>query len=137
MLVLAAIVPHPPQLLPTFAKQNLQTLAKTKQAFLELHRLLYASQPEALIFISPHTNAPAKTFSINQNTQLTLDLKDFGELTSWPPVTNQASLGYRIREQLESSTQLILTEESRLDYGTAIPLIQLRQNLEQLPIVSL
>ena len=67
MLVFAAIVPHPPILIPQIGKDNLKKLKKTVAAFNLLEEDLNAARPDVIVVISPHGEVNFDAFTINTN----------------------------------------------------------------------
>lgn len=135
MLSFAAIAPHPAIAIPEISKQGIEKVAQTVNGFQLLRQELYNSKPDVLIFITPHVADVDEVFTINQNTQLALNLKEFGDLTERYSLRNNLGLGYQIRERVESSFPVRLVENLSLDYGSAISHLCLAPNLRQVPIV--
>src|SRR3989339_182781 len=81
-LVFAALSPHPPLLIPTIGRENLNKLEKTKQALEELEKALYISQPDTLVLITPHGKIFKDSFTINANPEFNFDFKEFGDIST-------------------------------------------------------
>ena len=54
-VVLGAIVPHPPIIIPEVGGRELAKVAATREAMQELARRVKEAGPEAIVIISPHT----------------------------------------------------------------------------------
>lgn len=135
MLTFAASLPHPTISVPEIGKANTDKVSQTISAYARIKQELYASQPETVVIISAHTANVDDAFSINQQKELTLTLKKFGDLKERFKLKNNIALGYRIRESLESNTQMILTSDDELDYASAITLLHLLENNRNVEVV--
>ncbi len=135
MLSFAAIAPHPAIAVPEISKEGVEKVVQTVNGFQILKQELYNSKPDVLIFITPHVTDVEDVFTINQNKELSLNLKEFGDLTERYILRNAIGLGYKIRERVESSLPVRLVENDSLDYGSAITHLNLATNLRQVPIV--
>ena len=135
MLTFSAIVPHPVISIPEIGKENINRIPQTIRASKIIRQELYASKPDFLIIITPHAVHVDDAFSINQAKELSINLKEFGDLSKRPVITNNIGLGYKIRESVEDSMPLILSENENLDYGSAIPLINSLNGLKDIKVV--
>jgi MEMO1 family protein len=138
-LVFSAITPHPPLLIPTIGKDdNLQKIAKTKQAMEKLEEDLYLSRPDIILIISPHGSHFNDAFTININPGYETDLREFGDLTTKLKFKGEMNLSSYIRESskdLGIPTSMI--SEEKLDHGSSVPLYYLTQHLENIPILPI
>ncbi|MFA6306396.1 MAG: AmmeMemoRadiSam system protein B [Patescibacteria group bacterium] len=136
-IVFSAIVPHPPILIPTIGKENINQLKATSDSYLELEQDLYASQAETIIIISPHGHLQEEAFTINLSPEFTGDFKDFGDLTTKFNLNGDIGLAHKIREKLETKAPLQLISETKLDHGASIPLYHLTRHLPKIKIIPL
>ena len=136
-IVFAAIVPHPPILIPSIGKKNLNHLKATVDSYLKLEQDLYASQAETIIIISPHGPSQEKTFTLNLSPEFKGDFADFGDLATKFNLSGDISLAHRIREKMETTAPLSLTSEEKLDHGSSIPLYLLSRHLPKIKIIPL
>ncbi|MEI6597017.1 MAG: class III extradiol dioxygenase subunit B-like domain-containing protein, partial [bacterium] len=134
-IVFSAIVPHPPILIPTIGKENINQLKTTSDAFLKLEQDLYASQPETVIIISPHGHLQEEAFTINLCPEFTVNFEDFGDLATKFILNGDVGLAYKIKEKLETKVPLQLISEPELDYGASVPLYLLTQHLPKIKII--
>jgi len=81
-LVFAAIVPHPPILVPEIGKENLTKIEKTKTAMEQLEKDLYAAKPDVLIVISPHGEIDPGAFTINICDNYEINFEAFGNFST-------------------------------------------------------
>ncbi len=136
MIVFSSFLPHPPLLNPEIGKENLVKLKKTVEAYKHLEGELYNSKPDIIIIISPHGKLHKEAFTINQQPELKVNFKEFGDLITEKTFLNELGLGYRIKESIETSLPIILIAED-LDYGSSIPLLQLTKHLPKIKVLPI
>jgi len=136
-IVFSAIVPHPPILIPTIGKENVNQLKATSDSFLKLEQDLYASQAETIIIISPHGHLQEKAFTINLSPEFKGSFEEFGDLTTKFSLSGDIGLTHKIKEKLETKAPLQLISETELDHGASIPLYLLTQHLPKIKIIPL
>ena len=138
MLVFAAIVPHPPILIPSIGKDNINQITKTKEAMEVLTESLYAAQPETIIIISPHGLINPDFFTIQISDSYSGDFKNFGDLDSKFEFDSDISFVNKIKIRAEKpDLPIALINEPSLDHGILVPLYYLTQNLPQVKIVPI
>lgn len=136
-IVFAAIVPHPPLLIPSIGKENIEQLKLTSEAFKRLAEELYVAKPDTILVISPHGLIQSHTFSINLSPEYQANFEQFGDLSTKLSFNGAVGLAHQIRENLETKAPLQLISQPQLDYGSAIPLYLLTQQLPQIKIIPL
>lgn len=136
-IVFAAIVPHSPILIPAIGKENTDRLKLTSVALKKLEEDLILSEPDTIIIISPHGIVQQNAFTINLNPIFTSNFEEFGDFATKATYNGDVSLCYKIRESLETKAPVQMTSESKLDYGTAIPLFLLAKKLKHIKIIPL
>lgn len=138
MINFACFVPHSPLLIPEIGKENIDKLKQTIDAYKVLEQELYAAKPDLVVVISSHANKRGgPVFTINQEPNLQLNFKDFGDLVTKMEIESDIGFGYQIKELCEHHCPIILTADKELDYGSAIPLYYLVQHLPKTKIVSI
>ncbi len=137
MITFACFVPHPPLIIPEVGKENLAKLEDTIKSFNHLERELYASKPDVILLISPHSSNYGNFFTINQQPKLKVNFKDFGDLMTKLEFDNELGFGYQIKESCEDHLPIILTADENLDYGSGVPLFYLAQHLAGVKIISI
>ncbi len=137
MLVFSAIVPHPPILIPTIGKDNLEKIQKTASAMKNLEELLYASKPDVIIIISPHGEIIPDAFSLNLNSTYQANFENFGDFKTKLEFKSSPMLALRIKERVEDELPLILSSSPNLDHGLAVPLYYLTQHLKNIEIIPI
>ncbi len=137
MLVFSAIVPHPPILIPTIGKDNLDKIKKTETAMESLEESLYASKPDVIIIISPHGDIIPDAFSLNLNSTYQANFEDFGDFKTKLEFKSSPMLALRIKERVENELPLVLSSSPNLDHGIAVPLYYLTQHLKNIEIIPI
>ena len=137
MIVFSAFTSHTPLLIPTIGKNQIKKIGKTHKAMCHLAEELYLSHPDVLITISQHAINFSDTFCANLSEKYVIDFKEFGDLVTQkffsPDIAFLDGLQRFLRKEKIPFT---LNSESRLDYGSAVPLSLLTERLS-LPIVPL
>ncbi len=133
----AALVPHPALAVPTVDKDKSILVNNTIDSLNKLGELLYQAKIETIIIISSHGQILENAFSINHSPKLSIDLSDFGDLTKYDPFNNNIGLAYQIREYVETKLPLSLYNDTKLDYGSSIPLFYLAANLPKVKIIPI
>jgi AmmeMemoRadiSam system protein A len=78
MLTYAALSPHPPLIVPYIGKNRLQDVEQTVQAMRAMASQLAESQPETVVFITPHGNVFTDCLTALAEARLYGDLSSFG-----------------------------------------------------------
>ncbi|MFH0955836.1 MAG: AmmeMemoRadiSam system protein B [Candidatus Falkowbacteria bacterium] len=136
-IVFSAIVPHPPILISTIGKENINQLKATSDSYLKLEQDLYVSQADTIIIISPHGHLQEEAFTINLSPEFKGDFKQFGDLTTKFSLNGDIELAHQIKEKLETKAPLQLISRTELDYGASIPLFLLTRHLPKIKIIPL
>jgi len=134
-LIFSAIVPHPPLIIPSVGKKNAVKLKKTAAAYKKLEDDLYASQPDTIIIISPHGCVYENSFCLNQSPEFIANMESFGDFSVKSTLTGNVMLTHKIRERLESRAPVQMVTESKLDYGSSVPLLLLTPHLPKIKII--
>jgi len=137
-LVFAGITPHPPLLLPTIGKEEVKKIEKTKKAFLQLEKELYATHPDIIIIISPHGSFFIDAFTINACPEFITDFKEFGDLATKIKFKGETMLAYKIRKTAFAQNLPTATiSEPLLDHGSGVPLYFLMSHLKKCNLLQL
>ncbi|MBL7141803.1 AmmeMemoRadiSam system protein B [Patescibacteria group bacterium] len=140
MLCFAAIAPHPPIIIPTIGRDNLETVKKTVRAMEKLSLKFSQAQPEVVIIISPHGEIFPDAFSLNLSQEYLGSFKNFGDLATRIKFKGDLELIYKIKERFETSSPLLpltMITEPNLDHGTLVPLYYLIQKLKNFSIIPI
>jgi MEMO1 family protein len=137
MLVFSAIVPHPPLLIPTIGKDNLDKLAKTIKAFDILEEDLEKANPDTIIIISPHGEVNFDAFTINTNETYTANFNNFGEFSTKLEFKSDLNFIMELKRKYESSMPIQLISQDNLDHGASVPLYYLTRKNKNRRIVPI
>lgn len=137
MIKFSCITPHPPILIPSIGKENLELISKTSQSLKKLEEEFYQFNPDTIISISPHGQLATDTFTINQAPELLADFSNFGDLSTKLEFKNDIAFGYQIREYLETKSPVRLINDPQLDHGVSVPLFYLSQHLKDIKIIPI
>ena len=136
-LIFSAIVPHPPIIIPNIGKGNLKKLENTIKSFEKIRKELIDNAIDTIFIISPHGIVQSESFTLNLSPEFFCDFKNFGDLETKKTWAGNIGLAHRIREQLETKAPLQMTTEHELDHGSAIPLLLLTKDLNNIKIIPL
>ena len=122
---LAAIVPHPPIILPQIGQGQEREIRATTAAYREIARRVRALSPETIVIISSHATSYADYFRISPGKKARGDMKRFGaEQVQVNAVYDEAFVlaleRNAKRAGLSAGTKG--EREKTLDHGTMIPL---------------
>ncbi len=135
-LVLGALVPHPPLLIPNIGKSNRDLLKATILAYQKIADKLVEKKVDTIFIISPHAVTNPEVFTINLSPALSSDFKDFGDFSTKKTWAVDIGLAYKIRESLETSAPLQMISSENLDHGSSVPLTLLTEKLPDVKIIS-
>lgn len=134
-LLNAAITSHSPILIPEIGKLNQQILKKTVDSYAELAGQLQGNDIETIIIISPHGQVQANYFTINAGLEMAIDLSSFGFLGTTRKFVSDFDFIYELKKTEGPEIQII--SNSKLDYGTSVPLYLLTHCLPDVKIVAI
>lgn len=137
MLSFAAILPHPPVLIPSIGKDNTEKLIKTQNALDILESEFRQKQIDTVIIISPHGDLYPDAFTINTLPDYEANFEQFGDFETKLKFQGDLEFINRFKEQVESKMDVILKSMAVLDHGTAIPLYCLSQQYKNFKIVPI
>jgi AmmeMemoRadiSam system protein B len=137
-LAFAAIVPHPPLLIPTIGKDAIKKVEKTKLAMEKLEEDLYISRPDILIVISPHGKLFQDAFSINVVPEMETDLREFGDISTKLKFKGEMGLAAKIHKSAQTSgISSTMISEAQIDHGAAVPLFYLTRHLQNYTLLPI
>lgn len=136
-LVFAAITPHPPILIPTIGKENLEKINKTRQAMEKLEQDLYAAKPEIIIVISPHGEIAGEAFTINLASEYEINFETFGDFATKLKIRGDTVMFATNKENLEDKSPLNIITEAKLDHGVGVPIFYLTKHLPAVSIIPI
>lgn len=135
---MAALVPHPPIILPQIGKRNTELLVETAKSYEFLAKLAKERKVDTFLIISPHGLLHEKTFALESNAHMHAHFKNFGDFSTVCEWAGDVGLAYRLRETLESSNELKLcTSPGGLDHGVSIPMLLLSKYQKKASLLPL
>ncbi|MDD4902492.1 MAG: AmmeMemoRadiSam system protein B [Patescibacteria group bacterium] len=136
-LRLAAIVPHPPLLIPSIGKENILRLEKTKNSYSKIEEALTAEKIETIVIISSHGLVRENVWSINLAVDFAINFEEFGDFSTKLKVGGDLELAQSIRESLIENDRVQAISQPILDHGCGVPLYSLLLNQKNIEIVPL
>ncbi|HHW91829.1 MAG TPA: AmmeMemoRadiSam system protein A [Firmicutes bacterium] len=136
-VVLGAIVPHPPIIIPEVGRQELSKVAATREAMQKVARRVKEVGPEALVVISPHSPVFRDAVSLAVQPKLQGSFAPFGAPRVSYTVANDLELVREIRvacrelevpvAELTDAVQERFGIREELDHGVLVPLYYFRE----------
>ncbi|MDD5527714.1 MAG: AmmeMemoRadiSam system protein B [Patescibacteria group bacterium] len=136
-LKLAAIVPHPPILIPSIGKENILRLEKTKNSYSKIEEYLAAEKIETIVIVSSHGPIRPDTWSINLAPEFEINFEEFGDFSAKLNLGGDLELAQNIREKLIEHHQVQAISQPTLDHGCGVPLYSLLANQKNIEVVPL
>lgn len=136
-LVFAAIVPHPPLLIPAIGKDSIKKIERTRLALERLEEDLYIAHPDIIVIISPHGQQMPDSFAINTAAKYESDLRQFGDLTTKINFNGEIMLPNLIHSAScsEKGCRTMFISESKLDHGAIVPLYYIAKHLPEVKVM--
>jgi len=136
-LKLAAIVPHPPVLIPSVGKENLLRLEKTRNSYNKLQQALLTEKIETIVIISSHGPIKPNALSLNIAPEYEINFEGFGDFSAKMKIGGDLELAQTIRESLIESDKIQAVHQPILDHGAGVPLYSLVNNQKNIEITPL
>lgn len=121
-IITAALVPHPPLLIPEVGKDNWKLLEKTYNAYKSIEEDIYAGRVETVVIISAHGPEKENSFGINIGEVFNVSFKEFGDFSSKISAKGDVALAQTLKEELGSEAPVDLLNKTELDHGVGVPL---------------
>jgi len=129
MISFAAIMPHPPLLIPAIGKEHIDKLKITREAMSDLEKKMDKTGLDALIVISSHSQMHHDAFSILLDKNYVVSFGEFGDFETKLNFSPDLELVEKIRHAaINNNIPLTLTHEDELDYTFGVPLYYLARN---------
>jgi len=135
MITYAALSPHPPLIIPEIGGSRIREVQSTVDGLQSLARELAASEPETIIFLTPHGNVFADALSSLGQPVLRGDLTNFGAKQKWQ-LSNDLELLKEIAAQsADDNLPFVILDQDiaqryrlnpDLDHGILVPLYYLQ-----------
>lgn len=141
MIDFAALVPHPPIIIPEIGGKETEKVEKTIKAMKELAQSLAKHDPATLIVITPHGPLHPGKMNLAGATKLRGDLNDFGSDLSFE-FHNNLPLAEKIIDQAQTegiaaTFHRLEDGYSILDHGILVPLYFLLEELGEVKILPI
>lgn len=136
-LVFAAVTPHPPIIIPSIGKENIENVDKTIKSLNELNKKLLEIKPDTIVVISPHGEFYTDSFNINTNSEYEANFEQFGDFAT--KLKYKPDLGFinQFKGLVETNLPVFLSQHENLDHGVSVPLYYLTEGLENFKIVPI
>ena len=145
-VVIGCLMPHPPIVIPDIGRDNLNRVTSTTDAMLKVAEQVAQAEPDALVFISPHSAGFTDSIAVRANPILEGSFAGFGS----PEVRFSKKNDLAFVEELVIAANdfdlsvtkvghgyLDLMGSDELDHGVLVPLYYLNTTMPGLPIVSI
>ncbi len=135
----AALVPHPPIMIPQVGGAEADKVSNTRQAMLDLASWMKTLRADVLLLISPHGPAERGRIPLVKAEKAAGDLSDFG--APQVSVSMPIDVGFvKKLNELALDAQLPVSLRKSpvrwpLDHGAVVPMYQLREHGVKLPLV--
>jgi len=139
-VVLAALSPHPPIIVPEIGKEEGQKAHQTQEALAGLARRIAGLEPDVLVLCDPHGEFSRHGITVHQTPILEGDFGQFGypDLAfRWP---SHQKLANRIADGAREAGLPVVgreREQGELSYAAMVPLYYLREAGVTAPLVSI
>ncbi|RMH05210.1 MAG: AmmeMemoRadiSam system protein A [Planctomycetota bacterium] len=121
--VFAALMPHPPIVVPAVGGGRCRECAATQDACREVARRLVEHRPDRLILVSPHSPRPERGLGIWPGPRLRGDLGDFGaRRTAVDLPAGETAAAALAAAAEDAGVELRRLPADRLDHGAVVPL---------------
>lgn len=135
-ILCAALLPHSPLLIPEVGKNNHKILQKTVDAYQTVIDDLKTRAIETIFLLSPHGPIQNDIFTFNTAPLFELGLGEFGFLNN-KKIAGDVALTYSIKDELKKDFKVQQITNTKLDYGSAIPLYLISEQIPNLKVVIL
>lgn len=138
MINFACIAPHPPIIIPSVGKENLNKVKKTIQSMKELNKKFVQSKSKNLIIISPHAFQLSGSFALARAIRFSGDLSMFGDFHTMLSFEPDKKLSDKITSYIRKTKITLSTIENNiLDHGCLVPLYYLTKNISDIKLTVL
>ncbi len=147
MLTYAALSPHPPLIIPEIGQRRLQEVQPTAEGMRRLAQEMAATEPETVIFLTPHGNVFADALSSLGQPQLRGDMTAFGARQEWTASNDLVLLKEIATRSAQSNLPFIILDKDTarqhrlnpdLDHGILVPFHYLQEaGLTDVKIVAI
>ncbi|HHY38048.1 MAG TPA: AmmeMemoRadiSam system protein A [Clostridia bacterium] len=136
-IAMAALMPHPPIIIPEVGKRNVETVSRTQKAMRDLAGRINAISPEVLVMITPHGPVFRDRVAVLDAERFEGDLGAFGASSVRFSYSGDRALARAIYEEASARGVKVVRLSSDLDHGVMVPLYYLREAGIRCPLALL
>ncbi len=125
MIRFAAITPHPPIIIPTIGRSNLNLCRKTVNVMKATAEKFRAVKADTIVLVSPHGPVQYDKFVINYSPTLQGSLSSFGDSRKFVFENDRLLVDEIVEKCREAHLPTGLARELQLDHGALVPLYYL------------
>jgi len=125
MIRYAAITPHPPIIIPTIGRSNLNLCRKTVNDMKAAGEKFRAVKADTVVLVSPHGPVQYDKFIINYSPTLRGDLSAFGDYRKFIFENDRELIDEITASEKSAGLPVGLVRELELDHGALVPLYYL------------
>ncbi len=133
----AAIIPHPPILIPSIGKENLPLLKQTNSSYNKLKESLIENKIETIVIITSHGQVGTQVFNVNEEKNFEINFEEFGDYTTKMEIEGDKILARLIKEGFSAHGLVNLIKEKKLDHGAGVPIYSLLKDLKHIKIIPI
>jgi len=122
MIRFAAITPHPPIIIPTIGRSNLNLCRKTVDAMKGAGEKFRAVKADTIVLVSPHGPVQYDKFVINYSPALRGGLSSFGDHRKFVFENDRELIDEIVASSRTAHLPVGLARELELDHGALVPL---------------
>jgi len=126
-LLIAALCPHPPIIIPEVGGNQTQKVEKTINALKELADEIVSRQPDTIIVVTPHSTFNPYRFSVFTDKRLNGDFRNFRAPEAKISFDNNIEFVQALQNNIKEKFNTLhpIAAGSILDHGTAVPMYYL------------
>ncbi len=130
-LLITALLPHPPIIIPDVGKDRIADAQATVDAMKEISSQIVASNPDTIVIVTPHSIYTKDTFTFYTQQELTSSFANFGAPQVEFSIENDFDFLKALDSQVKNRTDLAkiggIKPGTPLDHGSGVPLYYLKQ----------
>ncbi|MBI3572628.1 MAG: hypothetical protein HY092_00305 [Candidatus Kerfeldbacteria bacterium] len=120
-LVFAGIVPHSPLLVPGVAKEHYPLFSQTIKSVAVMSAELYATQPDAVVILSPHMTSVPDHVTVQVGDRLEGNLTEFGDPSTTVSLWGATGLAHLLKAMAEQQKLMLEVQTpTAIDYSVTI-----------------
>ncbi|MFA6587734.1 MAG: hypothetical protein WCT08_01555 [Patescibacteria group bacterium] len=130
-IILSALVPHSPLLLPTIHESKKKALTELSSAFKNLAEILHSQKVDIIICFNPHATSVGNVYTFNLAKVYKANFAEFGDLTTSTQAFGSPIFTYHLKELMESTWPVSTIIKEEINYGAGIPILHLNNLLNE------